>query len=109
MTIPRGMAAATQKVSEFVREMFPRLRVQLTPEEADLGTHLRGNERLMMCLRKVIEARIAGRAKVPEPSDPVACKSILARDRELQWLLGRLEFVYHSPVNPAQADAEQPE
>jgi hypothetical protein len=34
----------------------------------------------------------------------VACKSIIARDRELQWLLSRLEHIYSSPLSEAAID-----
>lgn len=109
MTIPRGMLAATQKVSDMVRAMVPHLRGRLTPDEAALAVHLRGNERLYEDLTRIIRGRIGGRASLPEPSDPLVCKSMLARDRELQWLLSRLEFIHRSPVaTPADSDGEPP-
>jgi len=93
-----------------VRGMVPSLRYRFTKEESDLAVHLRGNEALYESLRMFVESRIAGRAVVPEPTDPVQCKSMVARDRELQWLLGRLGVLYSSPVlTPTERDDEQPE
>ncbi len=109
MSIPKGLAEMPQRVVDMVREMMPRWRVRLTPEEERLAVHLRGNEALLKALKEMVAARIAGRANVPEPSDPLDCKSMLARDRELQWLLGKLEFVYRSPVNqPGRDSGERP-
>ena len=109
MTIPPGIKAIPQKVSDMVRELIPAWRHGLTQEERRLAVHLRGNIDLYESLRSIIRSRIAGRAAVPEPTDPLICKSMLARDRELQWLLLKLEYIYRSPVNsPAQDDGEPP-
>lgn len=91
-----------------VREWLPTMRYRMSPEEASLGIYLRGNTPLMQALCALLQARISGRAKAQEPSDPMECKSMIARDREIQWLLGRLDFIYHSPVNPPGDDAEPP-
>ena len=110
MTTPPGLKRVVGSVSGMVRDMIPRLRHRFTKEETDLAVHLRGNEGLHNSLRELIGSRIAGRVNVPEPSDPVQCKSMLARDRELQWLLGRLSALYSSPVSvPTERDGEQPE
>ena len=104
MTIPRG----AQRVTEMVLDMIPHLRNRLTPGEQALVAHLRGNALLYEALTGLIKSRIGGRSAVAEPSDPLVCKSMLARDRELQWLLGRLDLVYRAPVQPPQDDSEQP-
>lgn len=109
MTIPRGIHTATRKVSDMVRAMVPHMRQVLSKDEHQLAVYLRGNEVMFDALTGMIRTRIAGRASLPEPSDPLVCKSMLARDRELQWLLSRLEFVYKSPVSQtAEEDGEQP-
>jgi hypothetical protein len=89
--------------------MVPRLRQRMSDDERQVAKHLRGNTDLRDGLKGIIQARIEGRLQLPEPSDPVVCKSMAARDRELQWLLGRLELIYRSPVSePADLDDEQP-
>lgn len=92
-----------QRVSDFVRDLIPRMRYRMSAEEASLAVHLRTNESLYNSLVALITTRIAGRASVSEPTDPLLCKSMLARDRELQWLLSRLEFLRHAPIDPAQS------
>ena len=92
------------RLSEFVQEIPRFLNRQMSKEEASLAVQLRGNDALMKSLRELIELRIRQRASVAEPHDPVACKSIIARDRELQWFLGRLEFIYRSPVNEEKGE-----
>ncbi len=100
MTTPRGMQGTVRKVSDMVRDMIPRLRHQpLLADEQKVAVHLRGNDMLLEGLRGIIQARIGIRLSLPEPSDPVVCKSMVARDRELQWLLSRLEYIYRSPVS----------
>lgn len=109
MTIPPGLSAATQKVSDTVLNMFPKLRSRLTSLEQALVPHLRGNTPLYEALKGLIETRIEARARVPEPSEPLVAKSMIARDRELQWLLSTLEHLYKAPVDtPAQEDSEPP-
>lgn len=98
---------AVGRVTDMVRQMMPHLRpVTLSPEEVTLGIMMRGNDDLYNALKGLIEARLRGRFAIVEPSDPVACKTLLARDGELRWLLGRLEAAHRSPVNP---NGEQPE
>lgn len=99
------------KVSDYVRALFPAMRFGFSETEASLATHLRGNERLYNDLTAFLRGRIEGRARTAEPSDPLVCKSMLARDREVQFLLGRLDLLYRSPVNasPDVEDGEQPE
>lgn len=93
-----------------VREAIPWMRLRLTKQEAELGIHLRGNERLYTALVDLIETRIEARAALPEPSEPLVCKSMMAKDRELRWLLSRLAFVYKSPPGtPADTPSEQPD
>lgn len=110
VTIPRGMQGAARKVSDLVREMVPFMRRSLTADEALVAVYLRGNENLLKGLRAMVQSRIEGRAHLPEPSDPLVCKSMVARDRELQWLMSRLEFIHRSPMSEpvAQDDSEQP-
>ena len=110
MTVPRGIKEATQRVSDFVRDLIPQWRKHLSKEDARLAVYLRGNTDLWEALQALIHTRISGRASVPVPSDPIVCKAMLERDRELQWLLSRLEFVYRSAVSQPeqQDDREQP-
>lgn len=107
MTIPHGVQEVARTVADTVRQMIPRWRHTLSADEQNLAAHLRGNQALYDSLRKIIINRIEGRAKVPEPSNPNDCKSLVARDRELQSLLIHLEFIFRSPVNPAH-DGEPP-
>ena len=97
MTMPR-ISSTMNRVSDMVREMVPFLRRAQSPQEIELALHLRGNVALYNALIAIIDLRIRGRAGVPEPSDPVLCKSMLARDRELQWLRDALERAYRAPA-----------
>lgn len=102
---------AVGKVADYVRSLLPAMRLGLSESEQALAAHLRGNERLYNDLTAVLRGRIEGRARIAEPTDPLVCKSILARDREIQFLLGRLDLLYRSPVNEAteEDEGEQPE
>jgi len=109
VTIPPGLGNAARKVSDMVREMIPRFRHQLTAEEAALGLHLRGNAALLEALKALIKTRIQGRASIPTPIDPVVCRGMMERDRELQWLLSRLEYIHASTVSQlGEEEREQP-
>lgn len=110
MTIPKGVKAATQKLTDMLGELMPQFRNRLTANEQRIGIHLRGNQDLYEGLRELIESRIKGRAKLPEPRDPVVCKSMVARDRELQVILSTLEFIYKSPAVQLaeEEESEQP-
>lgn len=102
---------AMGKVADYVRALFPALRPGFTEAEQALAMHLRGNERLYNDLTAVLRGRIEGRARVAEPTDPLMCKSMLARDREIQFVLGRLGLLYRSPVNELtdEDEGEPPE
>jgi len=100
--------STVNRIMRAVQEWLPQVRNQMSRAEVELAPHLRGNEKLLTALTNMINDRIVGRVRVPEPSDPLVCKSMLARDRELQWLLARLEFIYRSPVDTPGSDAEQP-
>lgn len=104
MTVPNR-----QRLADVVRNLVPFMRDRLLPEEQELAVHIRGNEPLYKALVAVIEARIEGRANLPEPSDPIVCKSMVARDRECQFLLAQLDRIFHSPINPEEASSEQPD
>ena len=106
MTIPPSLAKAAETVADYVRNLKPFTRNQLTPDEQDLGAILRGNQKLHDALWGVIQGRIEGRAKREVPSDPIECKGMMERDKELQWLMGRLEFLYRSP--PTQEEEGEP-
>lgn len=111
MTIPNMVNFARNTVSDMVRSMLPKhgQPPTMSAEDQRLAIHLRGNKDLFESLRETILSRIAGRAGIPEPSDPLIAKSMIARDRELQWLLGKLESVYASPVMDTEpTDEEQP-
>lgn len=109
MTIPRGFQNVSQRVSEMVMGMVPKFRQSFSKDETELAVHIRGNESLYNSLANLIKSRIEGRAHLPLPSNPLDCHSSMARDRELQWLLSRLEFIYHSPARQeAERTGEQP-
>lgn len=110
MTVPKGFSATMGRVSDMVREAFPRMRpTRLTEDERVVGIYLRSNDNLLEGLRNVIESRIRSRGNLPVPSDPVVCKAILERDRELQWLISRLEFIHGSPaLQEEEQQREQP-
>src|SRR5262245_34491587 len=100
MTTPPKM----RKIADLVREAIPFWRKTLTKDEAELAPFIRGNKPLYEALAKYINARITGRAALSVPNDPVMCKAILDRDHELRWLLGRLDYIYRSPVATAEGD-----
>lgn len=107
-TLDRLMGAP-ERLSDWVREMIPKLRSGLSPAESALAPHIRGNEPLYTALTGLIRSRIEGRRRLPVPTDPMMCKSILDRNNELEWLLSRLEAVYNSPANTvADKQGEQP-
>ena len=108
MTIPKAVSGAARRVSDLVREMIPQWRQRLTKDEASLAIYLRGNEDMWKALQAIIQSRITGRASVPVPSDPIVCKAMLERDRELQWLLSRLDFVYRSSASQPEPDDREP-
>ena len=101
MTIPR--------VADMIRKLIPTWRNTLTHEEQALAPHLRGNAPLHESLVELISSRITQRASLPVPVDPVICRGFIERDHELRWLLGRLKFVFHSPINPPAQGSEPPE
>ena len=105
MTQPPLLERATTRVSDMVRGLIAKKRLPtVAAEEQALAPHLRGNQALYDALVALVRTRIDARLSVAEPTDPLVAKSMIARDRELQWLLGRLESVYRSPVNPQQSD-----
>ena len=108
MTIPPAFRSVIPRVADMVRGMFPAFRNSLSADEQTLAIFLRGNRELYDALVNVIKVRTEGRAKVPLPSNPMDCVVSMARDRELRWLLSRLEAIMHSPADSAQ-DGEQPE
>jgi hypothetical protein len=103
MTIPRPVG----KVVDMVRELISQRRNRVNKDEVALGIHLRTNEELYRTLVSIITSRIAGRATVVEPNNPIDCKTLLARDGECRWFLNILEGAYKSPVQPPESD-EQP-
>lgn len=102
------ITSAVKRVSDMVREMFPRVRATPTPEERDLAVYLRANDRLYDSLTGLIRSRIQGRDHLPVPSDPLVCKGILDRNAELRWLLSRLETLHRSQPDEVADDGEQP-
>lgn len=110
MTVPRGIRDGANRVSEMVMGMWGNLRNVVTQPEARLAPHLRGNELLYEALTGLIRTRIEGRARLALPSTPLEAYASMARDKECQWLLSRLEFIYHAPVqDQEQDDGERPE
>lgn len=109
-SIPKGFAAGARRVRDVVREFVPYSRYSLSNEELRLRVHLRGNKELFEALTALVMTRIKGRANMPVPSDPVLCMASMAMDKELNWFLARLGYVYRSPVSePAKDSGEQPE
>lgn len=109
MTIPRPLQHTTRRLTDAVREMFAGVRHGGLPkEEASLGVHLRGNRALYESLVAVLKTRIEGRALQPEPTDPLVAKSMIARDREIQWAVAMLERVFTSPTNDGPAGNGEP-
>ena len=99
----------SRRIVDMLRDHIPFMRQRLTPTELDIGIHLRGNEALYEALTRLIRTRLEGRAKLPEPSNPIDCKSLVARDCELRWLLNRLDTIYLSPVvQPVDESGEPP-
>ena len=87
-----------------VRELIPHFRNRVTKDEIDLSVHLRTNEPLYRLLRHIVESRISGRMNVAEPSNPIDCKALLARDGECRWFLNVLERAFTSPVKPPEGE-----
>lgn len=106
MTIPK-IKDIPKNVAEYVRHLLPTLKHSMTPLEMDLAVLLRNDPKLYEAVTAMIQARIAARAEVPAPDEPIRCKAMMERDRELQWLLKRLEYLYRAPLQE-QTDMEQP-
>lgn len=94
-----------QKVTEMVLESFRPKPAPVPQEELDLATHLRTNDLLYESLVSVISKRIAGRATVVEPTNPIDCKVHLARDGECYWLLNLLERARQLPRQESEHPA----
>lgn len=107
MSVPKHLSAGAGRVADYVVNTFRQMRHGLTPHEAALRPHLRGNEALYGALHDLITSRIEGRASIAPPSDPLLCYQAMARDHELRLLLSRLERVYRAPVM-LQDDGELP-
>jgi len=108
VTVPPAAKKVATTLADMVRGMGLRLRQEMSPEEQRIAVYLRGNEDLYEGFRCLIQSRFEGRAKLPLPSTPQECQISMARDKELQWLLGRLEYVYRSALKAAP-EGEQPE
>lgn len=92
-----------QRLAEFVTEMFPALRRRMSKVDESVAVHLRGNDKLYAALRDLLTTRLEARSSMGEPRDPNDCKSIVARNSEIQWLLTRLESIYRSPLNQQES------
>ena len=103
------LGTVTKRVSNYVREMMPKIRHRLTVREYELAIHLRGNSALLETLKNLIQERIKGREQKPVPSDPILCMATMLRDKELRWLISRLEYIHDSPVIAPIEQGEQPE
>ena len=108
MTVPPGFKAVRQSVTGMLTSFLPKFRHSLSKQESRLGVSLRGNAELFEALNELITSRIEARAHRPLPSTPQVCQVSMAMDKELQWLLSRLELVYHSPLAEAGELGEQP-
>lgn len=110
MTIPPGLRSATKRVSDILRELMPQSRQVMSGDERMVATYLRGNDNLLQGLKGILESRLEGRASLPTPSDPLECMRRIAMDKELRWVLAKLEFIFRSPVSEASEidDGEQP-
>ena len=96
------------RVSDMVRRVIPFMKNPLTQSEQQLGIYLRGNIGLHDALVGLIQFRLDVMARVQEPPDPIACKSLVARDRELRWFKSRLDSIFQSPVHEPASDSEPP-
>ena len=110
MTTPPESQSVRQRLADYVRAIFPKMRqIPLTVEEVELAAHMRGNEGLYNALTTLILSRIRGRDFKLVPTDPLECKGMMERNHELRWLLSRLEYVYRSPINEeTEETGEQP-
>lgn len=108
MTVPPGVRQHVGRVADMVREAFPFLRNRLSPDEHTLAIFLRGNRELYTALVNVIKSRMEGRAKASVPSNPIDCLASMSRDRELRWLLSRLEAIMFSQADNLTQDGEPP-
>lgn len=108
MTVPRGFAGVSEKVSDFVRHLIPTWRNRVSHDELALSTHLRGNQALYDALCRIVNARLSGRAASPVSSNPMECLAVLSRDSELRWVLATLERAFHAPLPQPDDDGEQP-
>ena len=103
------MSGSVRKVADFVRDRVPFMRRRVDPRDQELAVHLRGNEPLFLALKDIFNSRIGGRAHLNLPSTANECMISMARDRELQWAIAKLDEIYLSPVNEAVNDGEPPE
>jgi hypothetical protein len=97
-----ALGNAPRRVVELVRSMKPRWRYTLSDTEQALSIHLRSNDALLSALSDLVTERIRGREASPVPNDPVTCKVTMAMDKELRWLISRLEYVHQSPTEGEQ-------
>jgi hypothetical protein len=108
VTIPEFSEGVRRKLSDFVRELLATKQHKPIPEEQTVGTFLSANPAFTAALRNLIQSRISARASIPEPGEPMDCKSMIARDRELQWLLRRLEDLSLAPASAPGTRAGEP-
>lgn len=108
MTIPPTLRRQIGRVADMVRDAIPFMRNTLSPDEQTLAIFLRGNKELHNAIVNVIKVRIAGRASASVPSNPVDCLASMSRDRELVWLLNRLDAIVHSQADSLTQDGEPP-
>lgn len=101
--------AILPKLSEMVREMVPFMKDRRGREEWALAEHMRGNVTLHETLRKIIQARIEGRLLMVEPTNPLDCRALLARQAECKWFLALLERAFSAPVQMPPSEREQPD
>ena len=101
MTVPR--------VADYVRERVPFIRNLLTAEESALAPLLRGNAPLYEALVAMLRGRIERRAKLPVPSNSLKSHERVVADTEDRQIMGRLQVVFHSPVNSPAGDRRDEE
>lgn len=94
---PVGVRERLADVVRGMRNTFVR-RKEFTPEERTVAIHLRGNEVLYKALASILESRIEGRAHLPVPSNPQECMASMVRDKELRWVLAKLDSIYRAPL-----------
>jgi len=97
------------RIRDYVANIPARIRTwRFSKEETELLPYLRGNGALCDALVALLESRIRLRELSPLPNDPVDCKASMAADRELRWLIMKLDALEHAPMDVNVTDEQTP-